>query len=141
MSPSPDPDDKLERMAAVFRAAAEKSTGPARRKFIRLSEAFNALQNLANTAAFDAFEGAKAEFNAAMDDVRDYAKTDPSAQRILMELSRDILMIEDEAAAPAAGLPKPPPKKQPQTPPPAPPQKNPRPVPAEKKKPGRHWNI
>ncbi len=131
---TPEPDDKLVRLAAVFRKAAEKSTGPAKPKFVRLSNAFNAMQDLADRGDRLTFEGAKLEFDAAMDDVKRYARTNPSAQRILMELSRDILKIEGE-------LPEDTRQPDPPVKPPQPPEKPPEKKTDGKKKGSRHWHI
>lgn len=117
MSPSPDPDrppDPDLKIREIFRAAAEKSTGPGKPYFERLNKAVNGYQAAADTGNVVKFQRAEREFKAAMRDVKLFAKTDPETAKILIEVSDAISQIsaeeKDKAAAPP---PPPPPKKKP----------------------------
>lgn len=115
MSPSPDPahppdpDPTQVRMREIFRAAAEKSTGPGKPYFERLSKAFNTIQDTNDLAEA---QRAKREFVDALEDIQQFAETDPDTAKILLEVSRAI-QVPEEKDKPADVPPPVPAKKKP----------------------------
>jgi hypothetical protein len=105
MNPSPDPaypnpDVSLKKLREIFGAAAEKSTGPGKPYFQRLSRAFNAYQEKADTGNVPEFLRAEQAFSTAFADVQRFAKTDPDTAKILLETSLAIKQAAEEENIP-----------------------------------------
>jgi hypothetical protein len=96
-------------MREIFRAAAEKSTGLGKPYFERLSKAFNTIQDTNDLAEA---QRAKRKFVDALEDIQQFAETDPDTAKILLEVSNAISQAAaEEKDKPAIAPPSPPPAK------------------------------
>ncbi len=105
MSPSPDPerpdiDETNTRLKEIFRVAAEKSIGPGKPYFERLSNSFNACEDAAKAGDLPGAQRAKLDFMKALEDVQLFAKTDPGTAEVLLEASKAIVAISEKEPVP-----------------------------------------
>lgn len=122
------------RLSEIFHEAADKSTGDAHAKFERVSTAFDAFVASGLTGSVERFEEARDEFRAAMTDLKDYAGTDPAADRLFFDMNLAMLRASqgyDDSVTPPPPESKPPVGNK---------QVNDNPV-TPPRRPGRHYNL
>jgi len=93
--PPSSPESQLK-LREIFRAAAEKSTGPGKPYFERLRDSFNDCQAAAEAGNLPAFDRAELKFRVAMDDVLLFARTDDETAAILLQVAKDIKKVAEE---------------------------------------------
>lgn len=90
MSEPIDPDKTTELLKDIYRTAAEKSTGPGKPNFERLSKTFNELVDAIDANAERGFVSAKFAFDAAMLNVRAFAHIDRDSAKTLLWIHESI---------------------------------------------------
>lgn len=87
----PDPDDMLQRLSHIYNTAAAKASPEARPKFQRVATTFDAWVAAANLGDREVAERRKAEFSLAMDQLRNYSRTDSVAYNQLVRMSDAVM--------------------------------------------------